>query len=206
MAPGVRLFRQARLRLGRRLLLLLLLLPLAGLLVAALVLAGTLIGPGRAVTATGRGGIAAVHRQPPATGSTARSPSAAHPSPAPRRPSPPAATPLPSAILSTDSGPFASSTFQVRNAWHGASGSEVIWVYAGTALTPGGTRTLTAPGVRVYLQMHDGAEPYSVFQGSYAAPGADSALTITGFNGKVLTLRTDGGKVYRFDVAARRFL
>lgn len=205
MAPGLQLVRDARLRLRRQPLLLLL--PAAGLVVAAIVLVGTLIGPGRAVTATGRGGIAAVHKQHSATGSTSSSPNAAvRASPPARRPSPPPATALPAAILATHNGPFASSTFEVRNAWHGASGSDVIWVYAGTAMTPGGTRTLTAPGVRVYLQMHDGAEPYSVFQGSYAAPGADSALTITGFTGTVLTLRTDGGEVYRFDVVARRFL
>jgi hypothetical protein len=115
-------------------------------------------------------------------------------------------SPRPPGILNTQRGPFSSSEFVVRNAWHGEVGSEQVWVYAGATPMAGGTRTIEAPSIRIYTGGEDGDEPASTFRGSFSPPGADSPLSITDFSGGVLTLRSDGGKVYRFDLQTNRFL
>jgi hypothetical protein len=112
---------------------------------------------------------------------------------------------LPSGVLNTHSGPFSTADFVTRDAWHGPVGSTWVWVYAGGTPTALGTRSVTRPGLRVYTAVQDGAEPYTIFQGFFTAPGADSPLTITGVSGTVLALRTDSGRVFHFDMQTKRF-
>jgi hypothetical protein len=123
-----------------------------------------------------------------------------------RKPTVTLPSPRPPGILDTQRGPFSTSEFVVRNAWHGQVGSEQVWVYAGATPMAGGTRTIEAPSIRVYTGGEDGDEPAGAFRGSFSPPGADSPLSITGFSAAVLTLRSDGGKVYRFDLQSNRFL
>jgi hypothetical protein len=123
-----------------------------------------------------------------------------------RKPTVSLPSPRPPGILDTQRGPFSTSEFVVRNAWHGQVGSEQVWVYAGATPMPSATRTIEAPSIRIYTGGEDGDEPASAYRGSFSPPGADSPLSITGFSGNVLTLRSEGGKVYRFDLQTNRFL
>jgi hypothetical protein len=153
------------------------------------------------------------------TASSQSGPKAASPAPGAaattrpgRQPPPhPTETDPPSGILNTQVGPFGPATFTVRNAWRGPVGSDWVFAYAGGARTtaPGGTpqsdaAAPTQPGLRVYES--DGDEPFSNLVGVFSAPNADSPLTITGSSGTVLTLKTDSGRGYHFDLQTHRYV
>jgi hypothetical protein len=127
----------------------------------------------------------------PAPGGAARAKPGRQPAPHPRQSDPP------SGILNTQVGPFGSSTFTVRNAWRGPVGSSWVFAYAGAAPAQ--------PGLRLYTT-DDGDEPTLAMAGFFSAPNADSPLTIAESSGSVLTLRTDSGHIYHFDLQTRRYL
>ncbi|HKF76361.1 MAG TPA: hypothetical protein VKF59_09480 [Candidatus Dormibacteraeota bacterium] len=118
---------------------------------------------------------------------------------------------LPSGVLNTRVGPFPLGVFTVRNAWRGQVGSRFIWVYAGTtpasdAPTPRVAAAGARPALRLYAQDPGDDEPATDFLGIFYAQGADGPLSVASASGNVLTLKTDGGAVYHFDLEALRFV
>jgi hypothetical protein len=71
--------------------------------------------------------------------------------------------------------------------------------------SPGGRAAQARPALRLYLQAGDAGESRASLVGTYVAPGADGPLAIASAEGGVLTLRTDGGGSYHFDLRRRRF-
>jgi hypothetical protein len=58
----------------------------------------------------------------------------------------------------------------------------------------------------VYSQKSDGGEPYMTFVGAFVASDADSPLSIKGVDGTLVTLTTDSGKMYHFDLQTKHFV
>jgi hypothetical protein len=167
------------------------------------VIAGSAAAGAADSTAAGQSGPKAAS---PAPGAAARAKPGRQPPPHPTETGPP------SGILNTQVGPFGPATFTVRNAWRGPVGSSWVFAYAGGARTapPGGTpqsdaAAPTQPGLRIY-DTDDGDEPFANLLGVFSAPDADSPLTIVSSSGTVLTLKTDSGGVYHFDLQTRRYL
>ena len=123
----------------------------------------------------------------------------------PSQPGQPAST-VPSGILNTQSGPFPTTAFTVRDAWRGQVSSTWLWVYAGGTPTSQNGKSVTQPGLRLYSQKSDGGEPYMTFVGAFVASDADSPLSIKGVDGTLVTLTTDSGKMFHFDLQTKHFV
>lgn len=110
-------------------------------------------------------------------------------------------------VFGTHEGPFATSLFQVDNAWAGAAGSRWLIVYAGGPKDPSGAHVVVG-GVHLSGYPLDplATDQSPVDLGEVRAPIGTGALTITQANGTVLTLRDAQGHVLHFDVASRKFV
>lgn len=110
-------------------------------------------------------------------------------------------------IQKTNQGPFPASDFLVRDFWEAPIGQTWYLVYAGDRPDDPATVSAVSQGsLAVYTQ---GADPNTepVFQGFYAAPASSGGgpLTITAASGDVLTVQSDGGQIYTFDVVTHAF-
>jgi hypothetical protein len=120
---------------------------------------------------------------------------------------PTSVAPRPSGIIDIREGPFATSVFQVNNAWAGATGGRWLIVYAGGPKDPSDARLIVGG---VYLIAYP-LDPLATDQsptdlGEVRAPVGTGALTITSANGTVLTLTNAQGHLLHFDIASRRFV
>lgn len=122
---------------------------------------------------------------------------------------PPQAKPPPRVpgIVNTgiNAGPFSPAEFKVRNMWNGPIRGLWYLVYAGAQLNPD-TGAVVAGGIRIYaLPIDPNASDQSLtFVGSWAAPTTQS-LRISKAAASTLTLTTDSGQTFTFDLSKKTF-
>lgn len=104
-----------------------------------------------------------------------------------------------------DAGPFPPSVFSVRNVWNGPFAGAWYLVYAGAQLNGDGN-AIAAGGVRIYsLPVDPNAEDQTLaLVGSFTAPTPD-ALRVVSAAGDELTLSTDSGTTYSFNLSTKQF-
>lgn len=119
-------------------------------------------------------------------------------------PSPQAAPQRQAGIVGMHQGPFPASRFTVRNFWQGPVGSSWELVYSGARKNADGS---LGPGaLRVYTETPDTAGGFKIDAvGMFVAPGNQSALTITSYNGTILQLQTDAGKTLSFNLLTNQY-
>ncbi|HLG76856.1 MAG TPA: hypothetical protein VKX46_10600, partial [Ktedonobacteraceae bacterium] len=107
-------------------------------------------------------------------------------------------------IVAMHQGPFAASQFTVRNFWQGPVGPNWELVYSGARKNADGS---VGPGaLRVYTETPDATGGFKIDAvGTFVAPGNQSALLITSYNGTILQLRTDTGKTLSFNLLTNQY-
>jgi hypothetical protein len=102
-------------------------------------------------------------------------------------------TPLPTGIFEEKQAPFPPSQIRVNNRWQGTVNGQEVIVFAGM--------THDNQGVVVVLNRKDG---HLADMNSYNAP-VKSGLRVTAENNGQLTLQSENGSTFTFDVSSRSF-
>lgn len=127
-----------------------------------------------------------------------------HPKPSYTPPLPQTPTVRQAGIIDTHQGPFPAAQFTVRNFWQGLVGKDWELVYAGAKVNSDGSM---GPGALVLYNEtinHLGGFDLKVI-GTYPAPNATTALTITAVNGNIMQLSTDTGNVLIFNLQTDQY-
>jgi hypothetical protein len=113
----------------------------------------------------------------------------------------------PFGIIPGESAGIPGSQFVDRNGWQELAGSNVVSAYAGATAQDGMQGALI---VRTVVWNAARGEPDAVnpnmSESEYLTPTRDGAVKVTRADGQVLTLAAADGTMFRFDVAARRFI
>lgn len=99
-------------------------------------------------------------------------------------------------------GPFAPSSFEVRDFYQGRADGTWLLVYAGSPANAV-TGTVTGGALKVYAEPHAGGAITLV--GQFRAPAGAGALTIIAASGDRLILRAHEGRTLTFNLATHKF-
>ena len=103
-------------------------------------------------------------------------------------------------VLDMRQGPFSATDFAVQNFWRGQLGASWLLVYAGTRRSPEGAPDQAA--IRVYSESPD---LRLTLIGTFPLNDGSKAARVSGSNGSMVELQTDGGRKISFDLNARQF-